>query len=1102
MTSALARVARNGATLLVVSIVLTLGFLALAGCGGGGGGGGGDDDGIDSVGPDFPAERATTVTISGSGFGPAGPATVRLTATAGTPFTGGTAAFLDVPATVVDDDTITFTSPIGTLCPTANVGLSVRVTLASLEEFDTGVVAVTMLGPTYASFSPSPVPGTVATPFTIGGTNFGPVPGAATVTFTALAGTPFAGGTSSTAVVAGSVTSGTTITGTTPVATSAADFAATVSVEFAGGSCVSSPAGAVPFAMTGPPVLSTSLVGDDLTVAAGDRVTFTVTATDPEGDPVTLWLANPPAGVTFGPVIAQTSPHTETVAWVVDETDGPGPIPLRFESTGGGSATVSRKTVWVHVTPWTLRSLRTGDVTGDGTADVVVMARGADVGGVADVGAIYVWAGATTPSGTPTATLAVSGPAANDRLGNGGLRLADVSGDGVLDVLAATDLAEGPALNDAGAIYVWHGGVALTGAVAPTATLTAGALQGAFTQLAARPVLWQTGDVTGDGTDDVVACAPTADEGAGDTGAVYLWKGGAGLTGALTPHVRLLPVAPAAGDELGRDGVQLADLTGDGTLDVFSGAPRVGIFDTGALYLWNGGAVLAAATGTKAADATMNGTTLSAFDNLGAGAGSAIRLAEATGDGILDVLAPIPTATVGGTSQTGAIFVWYGGATLTGAKNEDATLFVTGAVLGDHLGAGAATRLLVADVSGDGTNDVVGVANDADVGPTVDAGSAYVWLGGATLTGAKAADATLRLAAPTGGDGLGRGGTRVAELTGDGVLDVVTSTPNFDAGLIPDVGAVHVWAGGGGLTGTVNPTAALLPAGATGGEMMGFDTAHPTFTPRFGDVSNDGVADVVVPAPGFDAGAITDTGAVFAWAGGGALAGAPAPLATLTVTGALAQDRLGASHGSGVTLVDVTGDGVTDVLSAAMSADLGATDAGAIYAWRGGATLTGPKPQDATLRALAAMPGDQLAGGMPDGVAWDVFDLTGDGTRDVVGVACLADTATLTDAGAGYLFAGGVGITGTVTPTAVFRAPNATDVDALGRNLTSDLLFGADVTADGTLDLLLGAADYTGTGPAFRGGVFLWKGGALTGTPAATSSFLVPGAQTQDHLGN
>ena len=171
--------------------------------------------------------------------------------------------------------------------------------------------------------------------------------------------------------------------------------------------------------------------------------------------------------------------------------------------------------------------------------------------------------------------------------------------------------------------------------------------------------------------------------------------------------------------------------------------------------------------------------------------------------------------------------------------------------------------------------------------------------------------------------------------------------------------------------------------------------------------------------------------------------------------------------------------------------------------WKGGSGLTGAKSADASLKVVSPVADDRLAGGNTDGMNWDLADLTADGTLDIVAVAPLTDATPLNNTGAAYFWVGGSGLTGTVAPTATFRAPNATNADSLGRTGTCDLLVVADVTGDGIVDLLVGAPGHTGTGAAEAGGVFLWKGvSGLSGTPTATSAFLVPGAVTFDHLGN
>src|SRR4029450_1560145 len=100
-------------------------------------------------------------------------------------------------------------------------------------------------------------------------------------------------------------------------------------------------------------------------------------------------------------------------------------------------------------------------------------------------------------------------------------------------------------------------------------------------------------------------------------------------------------------------------------------------------------------------------------------------------------------ATAGGVSDAGAIYLWAGGAGLTGTVAATAVLTAPGAGASAHLGADFAGAARMTDVTGDGKTDVVAAVSTATVGGVAGAGSIYVWNGGATLTGAKSADATL-----------------------------------------------------------------------------------------------------------------------------------------------------------------------------------------------------------------------------------------------------------------------------------------------------------------------------------------------------------------------
>jgi hypothetical protein len=855
---------------------------------------------------------------------------------------------------------------------------------------------------------------------------------------------------------------------------------------------------------TAPTVMAS---GNSFRVAPGQELVFTVMATDADGDVLDLNLINPPASCAFTPVLDQPTPAMATLRWLVMETNPFGRHPLTFEARDGMAST--RFTVEVEIQGNVQASgVMVGDVTGDGVLDVVAAARLTDVGGTSDVGALHVWQGATTPSGTPSVTLTVTGAATGDGLGDiddgQGLLLGDVTGDGTLDIVAGASSAD-LAVQDAGAIYVWRGGSMLASGD-PTFTLSVSSAS--MSDQLGRVVGGQgilLGDLTGDGVHDIIAGASFADVAVADAGAIHVWGGGAMLATG-DPTFTLSVSGASASDQLGSigsgQGILLAEVTGDASTDLIAGATLANgaAGDQGAVYVWSGAAL---ASGDP--DFTLMAAGAFLADRLGSiNSGQGILIGDVAGDAALDIIAAAGLADAGpGALNTGEIYVWQGGAMLA-SGDASFTLSVAGATTNDLLcalgGAGAGQGLSLADVSGDMRLDIVAGASNADIGGTSDAGAIYVWNGGATLSANP--NSTLTVTGAASGDGLGNPlsgqGILLRDVTGDGDIDVVANAASADLGGTANVGAIYVWEGGAALTSGA-PTHTLSVTGSVTNTRLGFIGGDQAQGVLIEDVVGDASPDIIAGTSSGTIGGTGGVGAIYVWAGGTGFSGGD-PDETLSVAGAVANDALGfvaSGLGQGILTGDISGDGRRDIVAMAFQADVGGVvDAGALYAWMGSATTMATNP-DFTWTAASPSVGDSI-GDIFTGHGFLLADVTGDGTLDVVAGATQADLGAAVDAGAIYVGEGG----STLGPNQVMplSVPGAVMADELGDIGSGQGILCADVTGDGVLDLVAGASEADVGGTTDAGAIYVWRGaGALAANPIATLA--VPGATTGDRLG-
>ena len=387
------------------------------------------------------------------------------------------------------------------------------------------------------------------------------------------------------------------------------------------------------------------------------------------------------------------------------------------------------------------------------------------------------------------------------------------------------------------------------------------------------------------------------------------------------------------------------DLTGDGISDLLvtaTSADRGAGTNSGELYLVPGDA----GVGVGTVDLALSASTVIQGDAAGDLFASRVALADdLDGDGVDDLLAGTGYADLAAT-DAGAVYLFSGALSSgTHAASDAASAVVTGTDPGDFVGFSFAP---LGDVDADGIGDL---AVGAYKRGTNSAGAVYLLHG--PITGTRStASASLTVE----GEPVDRVGYSVAEgadLTGDGVADLVFGADRASTALILRAGAVGVVSGD--LTGTV----AFADADAiVSGSAQDAGTGNQI--ELVGDVDNDGYEDILIGAPG-ELG-----GDGMAWLVAGPLSGATDTTQAIASFAGDSGDELGKSLAS---LPDVTGDGLPEVA-------LGARGTGLVRVYH--SPLVGSHTSATTDVALVGA-ATSKAGASVDGGG----DFNGDGVPDI-----------------------------------------------------------------------------------------------------------------------
>lgn len=429
-----------------------------------------------------------------------------------------------------------------------------------------------------------------------------------------------------------------------------------------------------------------------------------------------------------------------------------------------------------------------GDLDFDGVGDLVL--RAPDNG----AGRVYVapgGSGIAQLGSTSAAPVVLTGAASAGRFGEV-VAVADLNQDGREDLAVTAPFA---GVN--GRVYVFYGGqgFASRGAASADVVFSGQDLDRGF------GIRVATGDVNGDGADDLVVGAESSSIVVRTAGAAYVFFGGREITSRNAEHADVVLTGTKSGERFGAS-VAVGDVTGDGFDDVLVGAdetvrdPQSGTLTAigpGKVLVFAGGPDLRSLRSSKA-DFRLTGRELFSTFGLETAVG------DVDGDGVADVLVAAAKDDGAGT-DAGAVLVYRGGSL------RDAPVELTGATAGDQLGF----QILARDLDGDDRAEAV--ATSILVGNQ--AGAAYVFAGASVFPSQSSSSAAATLTGEAAGDFLAIL-QEPWDVTGDGRADLVLYAPQAGS-----AGRAYVFPGGPSLPQSGSAGQAPIVIDGQSGDLLG-----------------------------------------------------------------------------------------------------------------------------------------------------------------------------------------------------------------------------------------------------------------------------------------
>ncbi|MGE0428802.1 MAG: FG-GAP-like repeat-containing protein, partial [Hydrogenophaga sp.] len=459
----------------------------------------------------------------------------------------------------------------------------------------------------------------------------------------------------------------------------------------------------------------------------------------------------------------------------------------------------------------------------------------------------------------------INGQSAGDLSGWSVASAGDVNGDGLADLIVGAPGANGYA----GRSYVMFGKADGTAAelsdIADNET-------GGFVIIGQAAEDWSgysvasAGDVNGDGLADLIVAASQSDHaGMTEAGRSYVVFG---KTGGTAVELSTIEAGTGGGfvingksgyDNSGWSVSAAGDVNGDSLADVIVGAPGNA---AGRSYVVFGKADDTSVELSNISNGDPGGFVIngqSADDNSGLSVSSA---GDVNGDGLADLIVGAPQSDPAGKSGAGRSYVVFSQTGNTAVELSGIAASGTGGFVINGQSAGDQSGVSVSsagDVNGDGLADLIVGAHRGDPATGgADAGLSYVVFG---KTGGTAVELSAIAENETGGfvinghsdyDNCGFSVSAAGDVNGDGLADLIVGAhyANPEAGT--DAGRSYVVFG---KTGGTAVELSAIEAGTGGGFVINgqseWDVSGESVSAA-GDVNGDGLADLIVGAPGGD----------------------------------------------------------------------------------------------------------------------------------------------------------------------------------------------------------------------------------------------------------